>query len=97
MLPLARSQHDVPQVRAYLEVNGDAVRPCLLELLELPLGREHHQVAVEHPTGVMHERGDRLEHDRAHRDRRDEVAVADVEVEDAGLGAQQRVDLLAEP
>ena len=41
-------------------------------------------------------RRDRLEHDRPHRDRLDEVPVADVEVEDAHVGAQENVDLLAE-
>ena len=56
-----------------------------------------HQVAVDRGAfDGVHERGDVLEHDRAHGDRLDEMAVAHVEVEDARAGAEQDVDLLAE-
>ena len=56
-----------------------------------------HQVTVEDAALAVHERLDRVEHDRPDRDRLDEVAVADVEVEGPCTGAQERVDLLAEP
>ena len=56
---------------------------------EVVLGVVHHQVAVEHAAAVVDERRDRVEHDRADRHRLDEVAVADVEVEDAGAGVQE--------
>ena len=42
------------------------------------------------------ERCDRLEHDRPHRDRLDEVAVTDIEMEDARPGTQEHLDLLAD-
>ena len=55
-----------------------------------------HQMHVDDPIRVVDQRRDRLQHDRAHRDRLDEVAVADVEVEDAATGGEQLVDLGAE-
>ena len=48
-------------------------------------------------AALVDQRRDRAEHDGPDRDRRDEVAVADVEVEDAGACVEQRFDLLAEP
>ena len=67
------------------------------ELLEVVGGVVDHQVAVEHTAGRVDRRRDRAQHDRADRHRRDEVAVAAVEVEDPAAGVEQRVDLLAEP
>ena len=55
-----------------------------------------HQVAVEHPAGLVNERRDRLEDDGPDRHGLDEVAVADIEVEDATPGAEEHVDLLPE-
>jgi hypothetical protein len=55
-----------------------------------------HQVAVDHRARAVDLLGDRLQHDRPDRDRLDEVPVADIEVEDAHAGAQERVDLVAE-
>ena len=88
---------DAPQVRASLVVDGDAVGARLAELLEVALRRLGHQVAVEHAACSVDDRRDRLEHDRPRRDRWDEMAVADVEVEDAHFGAEQDLDLLAKP
>ncbi len=75
-----------------LGVEGDGVRAGAGELGDLALGRVDHEVDVE--LGV--EVAQRLHDDRPHRDRRDEVAVHDVDVdhrrargEDLGdLGAQ---------
>ncbi len=55
-------------------------------------------MAVEHASARRARSGAiDSEHDRADRHRFDEVAVADVEVEDAAAGLEQFVDLLAEP
>ena len=59
-------------------------------------GLVDHHVHVEPAAEAVDERRDRLEHDRADRDRLDEVAVADVEVEHQHTGAHQVLDLLAE-
>ena len=79
-----------------LVVEGDAVAAGTGDLREVAQRVVDHQVAVEHPAGHVHERRDRLEHDRPDRHRLDEVAVADVEVEDAALRAEQLGDLRAE-
>ena len=54
-------------------------------------------MAVEHAAEPVDDRRDRLEDDRADRDRLDEVPVTDVEVEDAHARLHDRLDLLAEP
>ena len=46
--------------------------------------------------GVVDLLGDRLDDERAHRDRRDEVAVHHVDVDHARAGVEHGVDLLAE-
>ena len=79
-----------------LVVEGGAVAAGARDLREVAQRVVDHQVAVEHPAGLVHERRDRLEHDRPDRDGLDEVAVADVEVEDAAAGGEERLDLLAE-
>ena len=94
---LPRQGDDIRQVRTRLEVDGDAVGAGLGELRDMPLRPLDHQVDIEYAALAVDERRDPLEHDRADRHRRDEVTVADVEVEDAALGAQQHLDLLAEP
>ena len=70
-------------VVTHLDVEGDAVAARLPDLLEVALGLHDHQVAVDPATGLVDGRRDRLHHDRADRDRRDELPVADVDVEDA--------------
>ena len=79
-----------------LVVEGGAVAARARDLREVAQRVVDHQVAVEHPACVVHERRDRLEHDGPDRHGLDEVAVADVEVEDAAPGLQEHVDLLAE-
>ena len=71
-----------------LDVEGDAVAARLGELREVMAGVVDHQVAVEHAAGLVDRRRDRAEHDRPDRHRRDEVPVADVEVEDARAGTR---------
>ena len=80
-----------------LVVEGGAVAARARDLGEVAQRVVDHQVAVEHAACVVHERRDRLEHDGADRHGLDEVAVADVEVEDACAGVQQHADLLPEP
>ena len=79
-----------------LVVEGGAVAARARDLGEVAQRVVDHQMAVEHPACVVHERRDRLEHDGADRHGLDEVAVADVEVEDAAPGLQEHVDLLPE-
>src|SRR5712691_994910 len=63
---------------------------------DVTLGVVDHQVAVDHAAAAVDERRDRLEHDRPHRHRLDEVTVADVEMEDASARVHEDADLLAE-
>ena len=79
-----------------LHVERDAVAAGRPDALEVLFGPRDHEVAVEHSSPLVHEGGDRAQHDRADGDLADEVAVADVEVEDAGSGIEQRSQLLAE-
>ena len=79
-----------------LDVEGDAVAARLRELLEVVRRVVDHQVAVDASALRVDHRCDRAQHDRPDRHGRDEVAVADVEVEDADAGVQQGLDLLAE-
>ena len=53
-------------------------------------------MAVEHAPSVVDEPRDRAQHDRPDRDLVDEVAITDVEVEDACAGVEQALELLAE-
>ena len=92
----ARREHDGRQVRARLVVHGDAVAAGLLDRSEVLLGTLSHQVTVDERAARVDDRRDRLEDDRAHRDRLDEVTVADVEVEHMHAGAKEHVDLLAQ-
>ncbi len=77
-------------------MEGDAVAARLRELLEVVRRVVDHQVAVDASVLRVDHRCDRAQHDRPDRHRRDEMAVADVEVEDADAGVQQGLDLLAE-
>ncbi len=80
-----------------LEVEGHAVAARLRERLEVLRRMLDHQVHVDSRAGAVDPLGDRLQDDRPHRDRLDEMAVADVEVEDVHAGIEQLVDLLSEP
>jgi len=77
-------------------VEGDTVAARRRDRFEVLHRVLDHQVHVDHAPVVVDQRRDRLEDDRAHRDRLDEVPVAHVEVEDAALGAQQRLELRAQ-
>jgi hypothetical protein len=61
-----------------LDVEGEHVRPRVLEGLDVVPGVGHHEVAVEERVGVL---GEALDHGRAEGEVRDEVPVHDVEVE----------------
>ena len=93
----ARERGDRLRIVARLVVKRDARAAGFADRLEVALGILDHQVAVDRALVLEDHRRDRLEHDRPDRDRRDEMAVTDVEVEDARAGAQQGLDLLAEP
>ena len=79
-----------------LVMEGRAVTAGAGDLREVAQWVVDHQMAVEDTACLVHKRSDRLEHDRSHRDRLDEVPVTDVEVEDPALRAEKDVDLLAE-
>ena len=80
-----------------LVMEGRAVTAGAGDLREVAQWVVDHQMAVEDTACLVHQRSDRLEHDRSDRDRLDEVPVADVVVEDAHTGADQALQLLAEP
>ena len=80
-----------------LEVEGDPVGAGLGELGKV-VGRVARPSGGSRPRRPrVDDRRDRPQHDRPDRHRRDEVAVADVEVEDAAARGEQRLDLLPEP
>ena len=87
----------LPRLLTRLDVERDAVPARLLDHLEVVLGVADLQVAVDHAFELVDERRDRLEDDRANGDGLDEMAVADVEVEEPGTRPDQVVDLIAEP
>ena len=91
-----RLEHDRREIGTSLVVDGDAVPAGSLDLGEVLLGRLRHEMTVDVTVARVDDRRDPLEDDRADRDRLDEVAVADVEVEDARARPQQHLDLLAE-
>ena len=68
----------------------------LREVLDVTLGPLDHQVHVDDPARLVDLLGQRVDDQRAHADRRHEVAVHDVHVDRAGAGVEHRVDLLAE-
>jgi hypothetical protein len=76
-------------------VERDAGRAGLRELGDLALRPVDHEVDVDvdRVADVLAQRG---EHERADGDRRDELAVHDVEVDDGGTGGDHLVDLRAE-
>ena len=85
---LARRAATAAEVVRHLVVEGDAVAAGCGDLLEVARRVVDHQVAVDAPPAAWIDRRDRAQDDRPDRDRRDEVAVADVEVEDADAGAR---------
>jgi hypothetical protein len=84
-------------VRGRLDVDRDAVGSGADEVGDLAFRPIDHQVHVDHRTGGVDAVGQGRNHVRAERDRRDEVAVHDVDVDDAGASRQYLVDLAAEP
>ena len=71
-----------------LEVEGDAIGACTGELGDL-IGRAFdHQVDVDRAAGLVDLVGDRACHQRSDGDRRDEVAVHDVNVDEPRAGGR---------
>ena len=70
--------------------------PALANSAIWSLGPLDHQVDVDRAAGVVDLVGDRRRDQRADRDRRDEVAVHDVDVDHAGAGVDHLADLGAE-
>ena len=66
--------------------------PARGEVLHVALGALDHQMDVEQDVEVAQRRHGL----RAHRQRRDEVAVHDVDVDDLGAGVDDRLHLLAQ-
>ena len=93
---VARGRDRRADVAHRLVVERDAVAARRRERREVLRGVLDHQVHVDDAAPAVNALRDRLQDDRAHRDRLDEVTVADVEVKDAYACAEQRVDLLAE-
>ena len=81
---LADLREDAVQVHARLLVHDDHVRADGGELGHVELRVLDHEVDVEERAGAVHERLQRLDHQRADGDVGDEVAVHDVDVDDAG-------------
>ena len=79
-----------------LDVERDAVAAGFGDLREVVRRVVDHQVAIEAAAERVDVGRERAQHDRADRHGRDEVAVADVEVEDAGPGLPELLDLQAE-
>ena len=80
-----------------LEVEGDAVGARPGELGDLIGGALDHQVDVERAAGLVDLVGDRARDQRPDGDRRDEVAVHDVDVDQPRAGGHHLGDLGAEP
>ena len=93
---LTRVRSGLCRIVDRLDVERHAVAAGRPNALEVPLGLGDHEMAVEHSSPLVDKLSDRAQHDRADRDLADEVAVADVEMEDAGAGVEQALQLLAE-
>ena len=87
---------DPRRVAHHLCVKRHAVAAGLTNALEVLLGLRDHEMAVEHSASLVHEPRDRAQHDGPDRDLGDEVAVADIEVEDARTCFEQDIELLTE-
>src|SRR4051812_20259834 len=92
---LADLPDDVVDVRRRLGVDGDVGGAGLREVRDVALRALHHQVHVVGDVGQA-ELDERAQHLRAHRQRRHEVAVHDVDVDDAGARVDDLGDLGAE-
>jgi hypothetical protein len=87
----------VVHVRRGLDVHGDRVGPRRGEALDEALRPLHHQVNVEPAPGLLHRLPDRFDHRKADRDRRHEVPVHDVDMDDPRAGVHDRPNLLPKP
>ena len=67
------------------------------ELLHAPLRALDHQMDVEHPAATVHLLAQRVDHERADRDRRHEVPVHHVHVDHARAGVHHLGHLIPEP
>src|SRR6185295_1186105 len=83
-------------VRGRLGVEGDRVGAGAGELLDVPLRALDHQVDVDRAAGVVDLVGDRARHQRADRDRRHEVPVHHVDVDQARARVHHLGDLFAQ-
>ena len=70
--------------------------PAFANVRDLALGALDHQVDVDQRAGGVDLLGERVDRERAHRDRRHEVAVHDVDVDHARAGVEHLADLLAQ-
>ena len=70
--------------------------PALANAVDVALRPVDHQVDVEHRARGVDLLGERLDDQRAHGDRRDEVAVHDVDVDDRRAGVEHVAHLLAQ-
>ncbi len=77
-------------------MNADRVGAGARELLDLIARALDHQMDVDRSAGIVDLIGDRSGHQRADRDRRDEVAVHDVDVNHASAGSHHLGHLRAE-
>ena len=66
------------------------------EVGDVTLGPVDHEVYVEPAAGGVDRVAQRLHDQRPDRDRRDEVPVHDIDVDDAGAGIHDRGHLVAE-
>ena len=79
-----------------LEMKRGTVAAGRGDLRQLPCGIVDHQMAVHATAGLVDERRDRLDDDGADRHGRDELPVADVDVEDPRAGVDEALDLVTE-
>ena len=86
----------VVDVRRGLGVERDVVGARPWRTRDLALGALDHQVHVDQRAGGVDAVGERGDDERPHRDRRHEVAVHDVDVDDARAGVEHLADLVPE-
>ena len=86
----------VVHVRGGLPVHDQGVGAGSRVLLHPPLGPLDHQVHVEHAAALVHEVAQRADHQVADGDRRHEVAVHHVHVDDPRARVHHLFDLGAE-
>ena len=81
------------QVGRRLDVDGDPVRPGAREVVHVSLGPLDHQMDIDEPAHRVNPLDDRVHGQRAERDRRDEMAVHDIDVDHPRPGSQDLVHL----